>query len=459
MSKAAQLKEAELKITEIEKNINKVERMIDRKTHLLNTFRKWLSAPNGPSKDQVIRISADAFLGGSAGIEILGNVWRGFGVGVAKNGARNVLSIKEGQECTVMSINWLSSRIGFILRKMATSEELHDKFIFGDKHCRELTKTIINESKDIPFEEISPVKFLSENEGLCWKKLDFDPIEGNTDNYQKVLKNINSHIQIESMQQFFGALFVKNANPQNVLNFFGETRCGKGIISQFAYDIFDGANGSMPMKINEQWLGGLLNVRLVVGGDQKDYNLIQNDTIKMITGQDPVNVKILYSQPFSTKLNCMIMLSSNEKPAIEEDAVRERIIPVEFSKRHENRDDDLKTKVWDERSAIVWEWINSWRELVKLNGGIIYGDEELKDDLQSDTNEFMESKFWHIFKKSPGSKVGIADVYRLMGVTGDRESSRRVLTKWLKSQEIKKTRDRKNNLYLFRGITIRHMDN
>ena len=413
---------------------------------LKDVFLDWMAKDDGPTPSEAARITVNAFLGRESGEAIIGDVWKGFKVATAANGTRIVLKVKENLECSIAGKDWLPSRIGYIMHRMVENG-LHPRFIFSANQTIDIAKTIINESTDVDMDKIAPVHFAAD-EGLCWKRLDFDPEPGETPYYNLVMNNIETDDQIFSFEAMAGALFDPDAQPQNVCVKYGDAGSGKSTIDRFLYKLFEGSHGVVPSrKIDDQWVGSMIGKRLGTGGDNANFDILKNDVIKSVSGNDPVMAKILYAQPFPTFLRCLLFISSNEWPRVEDDATRRRILPVSFHKRQEGEIGDLDDLIWDERRYIIARWVEAWERVKTTMGGKIPADISTVDTLQSDTFEPLAEKFWNLFNPVAGGWEPVAIVWNVLGIDSESdEKIRRRMTRWLKSQNIEKSKQKINKV-------------
>jgi energy-coupling factor transporter ATP-binding protein EcfA2 len=423
------------KIVNLQDKIRKLKNECDlNKTGIgkRQIFGLWLR--DNPKREQLEYILADAFLGGEAGREIVGEVWNSFAIATTPDGGRMVLKIKKGQECELKGADWLPSRIGYIINQLLEKGCINHKFTLTSARARAVADTVINNSRDVNLDEIVPFKFKSENDGFCWKKLDFDPEPGPTPIYDILMSSIDNDQQRDNLEAFCGALFDVSAQPQRLIVKYGDAGSGKSTFDRILAKIFKGTTGIVPSyKIDEQWVGSMIGKRIGLGSDSSNWNIVKNDTIKAITGNDQVVAKLLYMQPFAVQLNCLLIISSNEAPNVEDDATRRRLIPIHFSKKYIDEIPDIDSLLWNERAAIVSRWITAWDSCKTDSNGIIRADLKTLDKLSEDSSDAIVSLLHERFLFSPTFFVPVSVAWAALGieVLSKHDNERRKITNTL----------------------------
>lgn len=103
-------------------------------------------------------------------------------------------------------------------------------------------------------------------------------------------------------------------------------------------------------------------------------------TIKKMTGEGHIVVKMMWHQPYMTKATAKLIMSCNELPHIPETnvAITERLLLVEFKKTYSkelgNIDTKLKQKLYEELSGILNIFLDGYRRL-QAQGGFTHSVE------------------------------------------------------------------------------------
>lgn len=181
--------------------------------------------------------------------------------------------------------------------------------------------------------------------------------------------------RVELLQEIIGwTLITDNLGIQKAPIFIGALRAGKGTILKVVSKLLNDAAGAfqLPNLDNDKVLAGMTQRNVVI-----DYDCVSPDKknarqivglFKAITANEPVSVKLLYTQvPFQGALNCKLLLASNSVPTMWDDstATANRWLPLVFDRSFLNREDlTLSKRLVEELPGIALWALEGLRRLM-----------------------------------------------------------------------------------------------
>lgn len=172
--------------------------------------------------------------------------------------------------------------------------------------------------------------------------------------------------RVELLQEIIGwTLITDNLGIQKAPIFIGAQRAGKGTILNVVSTLLNDAAGAfqLPNLDNDKVLAGMTQRNVVIDFDTASPDKKNSRQIvglfKAITANEPVSVKLLYTQvPFQGALNCKLLLASNSVPTMWDDstATANRWMPLVFDRSFLGSEDvTLSKRLAEELPGIaVW---------------------------------------------------------------------------------------------------------
>lgn len=172
--------------------------------------------------------------------------------------------------------------------------------------------------------------------------------------------------RVELLQEIIGwTLITDNLGIQKAPIFIGAQRAGKGTILNVVSALLNDAAGAfqLPNLDNDKVLAGMTQRNVVIDYDTASPDKKNSRQIvglfKAITANEPVSVKLLYTQmPLQGSLNCKLLLASNSVPTMWDDstATANRWLPLVFDRSFLGSEDTtLSKRLVDELPGIaVW---------------------------------------------------------------------------------------------------------
>lgn len=152
---------------------------------------------------------------------------------------------------------------------------------------------------------------------------------------------------------------------QKAVTLIGVSRAGKGTILGLLARLLGDAAGAFQLGdlVDDKVLAGMRTRSVVIDYDAAtpDPKVARQVTgrFKAITANEPVSVKMLYTQePMQLSLNCKMILAANSVPTLWDDsgAAANRWVPLVFDKKFEGAED----VTLQDRLAIELEGIAAW---------------------------------------------------------------------------------------------------
>ena len=160
--------------------------------------------------------------------------------------------------------------------------------------------------------------------------------------------------RVDLLQEIVGwTLITDNLGIQKAPIFIGAQRAGKGTILNVVSTLLNDAAGAfqLPNLDNDKVLAGMTQRNVVIDYDTASPDKKNSRQIvglfKAITANEPVSVKLLYTQvPFQGALNCKLLLASNTVPTMWDDstATANRWLPLVFDRSFLGAEDTTLSK-------------------------------------------------------------------------------------------------------------------
>lgn len=160
--------------------------------------------------------------------------------------------------------------------------------------------------------------------------------------------------RVQLLQEIIGwSLITDNLGIQKAPIFIGAQRAGKGTILNVVSTLLNDAAGAfqLPNLDNDKVLAGMTQRNVVIDYDTASPDKKNSRQIvglfKAITANEPVSVKLLYTQvPFQGALNCKLLLASNTVPTMWDDstATANRWLPLVFDRSFLGAEDTTLSK-------------------------------------------------------------------------------------------------------------------
>lgn len=184
--------------------------------------------------------------------------------------------------------------------------------------------------------------------------------------------------RVELLQEIIGwTLITDNLGIQKAPIFIGAQRAGKGTILKVVSELLNDAAGAfqLPNLDNDKVLAGMTQRNVVIdydtaSPDKKNARQIVG-LFKAITANEPVSVKLLYTQvPFQGALNCKLLLASNSVPTMWDDstATANRWMPLVFDRSFLGSEDVTLSKRLLEELPGIAQWALEGLRRLMSNG-------------------------------------------------------------------------------------------
>lgn len=184
--------------------------------------------------------------------------------------------------------------------------------------------------------------------------------------------------RVELLQEIIGwTLITDNLGIQKAPIFIGAQRAGKGTILHVVSTLLNDAAGAfqLPNLDNDKVLAGMTQRNVVIDFDTASPDKKNSRQIvglfKAITANEPVSVKLLYTQvPFQGALNCKLLLASNSVPTMWDDstATANRWMPLVFDRSFLGAEDTTLSKRLVEELPGIAQWALEGLRRLMSNG-------------------------------------------------------------------------------------------
>lgn len=184
--------------------------------------------------------------------------------------------------------------------------------------------------------------------------------------------------RVQLLQEIIGwSLITDNLGIQKAPIFIGAQRAGKGTILHVVSTLLNDAAGAfqLPNLDNDKVLAGMTQRNVVIDYDTASPDKKNSRQIvglfKAITANEPVSVKLLYTQvPFQGALNCKLLLASNSVPTMWDDstATANRWLPLVFDRSFLGDEDTTLSKRLVEELPGIAQWALEGLRRLMSNG-------------------------------------------------------------------------------------------
>lgn len=184
--------------------------------------------------------------------------------------------------------------------------------------------------------------------------------------------------RVQLLQEIIGwSLITDNLGIQKAPIFIGAQRAGKGTILHVVSTLLNDAAGAfqLPNLDNDKVLAGMTQRNVVIDYDTASPDKKNSRQIvglfKAITANEPVSVKLLYTQvPFQGALNCKLLLASNSVPTMWDDstATANRWMPLVFDRSFLGAEDTTLSKRLVEELPGIAQWALEGLRRLMSNG-------------------------------------------------------------------------------------------
>lgn len=152
---------------------------------------------------------------------------------------------------------------------------------------------------------------------------DVEPSEKKSDLFKNFISQImcDNKENIKYLQKILGYCISGETSSQCFYLFYGTGSNGKSLLLKLLQRLLNNSyqTASKKIFINDGKDAGpeicyIKNTRLLSFSETKKNDVLSDDLIKMITGQDQITARGLYSNPISFNLICKLILCTNYKP-------------------------------------------------------------------------------------------------------------------------------------------------
>lgn len=399
MEEVSRIKSPEIKLNDINK-----------------LFLSWMRKNKGPTKAELIRIVAEAALGGSAGLVYLPSFDAKFHIALTMDNKKIILITDNNKETKIISQSDFAGVLLAEVNRISIEIGCYSSFTsMQHKEFISVASTIIYMSKCIKYSVVKSIGEISEK-GLYWARLKFEyqyklypVIEKN------ILNKISSKIQKRALMALIGALLDNDAQPEHFVLMHSEIGGqGKGTILK----LIDYALGCAATWFSDDdykdkhWTASIQGKRAILGGDINKLGFIKSGWFKAMTGGDKINYRPMFEKGYADKFNGIFFVSSNYKPDLKNDfAVNRRIIYIQINKENEERDhvEDFTTKVKSEIPSFLSDCKETWSFLKETRNGIIPIDDNELNELSEDSCEEFPGLFEKCFNINKNSCISWHD--------------------------------------------------
>lgn len=260
-------------------------------------------------------------------------------------------------------------------------------------------------------------KFKSES-GLCFSKLDFDPIPDDGSNCPLFAELVN-RIETNRSQflAFLGSLFFAESDRQQYVWVHGQGQNGKGSLLRLLGRIFGSSYASRrpPPKNskNNFWNNGLLGKRLVVFSDCEELDFPTSEPFKMMSGGDTIPTEKKWRDEVTSTIDCKFLFASNYQLKISgQKSDKRRAIYCRFIDTDVEMDPTYEPRLWLEAPHIIGWCMNEYKRICPKHGQI-EADEKVNRDLAEDSDSDMAAIWNTYFNLNPKGAVANTEIDRL----------------------------------------------
>lgn len=228
-----------------------------------------------------------------------------------------------------------------------------------------------------------PKSFAWENdpkETWSFKRLDFNPSEGEYDSWKEFLYRLSSP---EDFMAFIWSIFEEKNRSRQILYLYdpvGET--GKSTVIRALGWVFGNSfsaiNNTMVSGAGNRWLlGQLYGKRLIAWADCKNPKFCMSETARNISSGDPVPIEFKGGHPFQAEMYAKLILGSNHSPEITSGgADTSRLMVIKVDENKINKDDPgWENRLKKELPYFLWECKKHYDAKCPKHGKITLSEE------------------------------------------------------------------------------------
>lgn len=176
--------------------------------------------------------------------------------------------------------------------------------------------------------------------------------------------------KIITLKQWFGYCLTTETFLQQFVIFKGSGGNGKSVVLSALSELVGPHNicAISLQKMEKDFVLASLRDKLVnLCGEIKTSRLIDSETIKLLTGDDPITIDIKYKSAITFKPKAKHIFSTNELPKFRDktQALRRRAVFLTFEQTFagENCNKNLTTELLEELPGILLWALEGWKEL------------------------------------------------------------------------------------------------
>lgn len=335
--------------------------------------KKQMKKTKGPDQRELIAALFELLDGKPSGLPVFPRKLKVIDVApgqrdIVEVSDENVMTIVTQQQMRYMLADYCHDQLSF-----------EPGYQFSTRQLADVVQLWIDRYKALP----APTSYLrfKSDPGTCWRRLDFDPEIGNTPTWDLLTVRIEAH-QALAFRLWVASLFIEKSYMQNYVWMYGPGGNGKGAISRFLQTLL-GDNchyvSHVPREPNQFWIAQFLNKRLAVFADCENYNLPASGIFKTLTGGDPVSIEKKGKDPYTTKIRCKYLITSNQLPNLSsETADMRRVIFVRLEGQGE-WDPEFEAKLLAEAPGFLYDCLQLYSEHCPRHEPIVAPNDDLKD--------------------------------------------------------------------------------
>lgn len=266
-----------------------------------------------------------------------------------------------------------------------------------------------NSTPSFPIDDVKPVLQKS-TPGYCFHRLDFDMAEQETPLFDDMLDHIETNK--DAFLAYLGMLFDPSAPRQQYLWIHGEGGDGKGAITRFLKRLFGPSYVALQTHekmINQFYTSRMVGMRVGVFQDCHSPAFVQSEMFMMLSGGDPIYIEPKGIPGYTDDIQTMFIFASNDLPKITgSEAHMRRAVICTMRKRtyYNGSKSTYEDRLWGERAGILHKCWQMWLKH-KAENGCIIAEQEIVQDVASDTEEKWDATFHKFFKVIDDEKIGL----------------------------------------------------
>ena len=194
--------------------------------------------------------------------------------------------------------------------------------------------------------------------------------------YDKVIQQTFNEDQdaVDLWEEYCAHTLIPDTSFQKMLFLKGPGGNGKGTMARVLRGMHDpdavGSVGITDLN-DERKRTSLAGKTVNISGEQSRLNLVSDTYLKKITGEDPIDIRLLYGEvKNNVVLSVRFLELVNEMPATSDssDALKRRMMILLCPNKIKNPDPDLDRKLIKERAGILRRWVTALHRLYDRGG-------------------------------------------------------------------------------------------